>query len=294
MARFSRNQKKFFWILSSLLVFTLNFLYFLEIPIFSLLPSAVINFIHILKSEFAPDDIITVSIVLGLVGPATIQLLESKWRRDVCKYLPKLVEQLVEGNRVGLDIVRSLEHASATKLGPLTNELKKLHGRIALGVPFDEALNYFSKSLDTDLSTHISLIIANAFRGGGNLQLVLDTVNRHIIDLQTLEAERRATMRIFVIIIYVAIFVFLFADALIAKNLFVAIEAQREGAASLFGSAPLSASFLNMIAYHIAIIQAIFGGLVCGKIGEGSFVAGLKHVVIMVMVTFLTFLIYVR
>ena len=165
MARFSRNQKKFFWILSSLLVFTLNFLYFLEIPIFSLLPSAVINFIHILKSEFAPDDIITVSIVLGLVGPATIQLLESQWRRDVCKYLPKLVEQLVDGNRVGLDIVRSLEHASATKLGPLTNELKKLHGRIALGVPFDEALNYFSKSLDTDLSTHISLIIANAFRG---------------------------------------------------------------------------------------------------------------------------------
>ncbi len=294
MARITTNLKRTVWILSIVLALSLNFLHVFDIPHSPLVSSNILNIVHMLKSKLTLDDTVAVSIVLGLSGPAAVQFLESKRRSEVLKYIPVLLGHMVECNRKGLDIVRSLQIASSSNLGPLTKELKKLEGRIILGIPFDEAFKYFAKELDTDLSTRIFLIISHAVRDGGNLQLVFDTLHEHIVDLQTIETERRGTMRIFVMIIYIAIFVFLVADALIAKTLFGALVSQREASATLFGSAPIDVSFLQRITYHIAIIQSIFGGLVAGKIEEGPFAAGLKHIVLLILATFITFFIYVR
>jgi flagellar protein FlaJ len=47
---------------------------------------------------------------------------------------------------------------------------------------------------------------------------------------------------------------------------------------------------ITAIVFNMAIIEAIFGGLAAGKIGEGSFVAGIKHIVIMIMIAVLAFI----
>ncbi len=39
----------------------------------------------------------------------------------------------------------------------------------------------------------------------------------------------------------------------------------------------------------MAIIEAVFGGLAAGKIGAGSYVAGVKHVVAMVVIAVIAF-----
>ena len=46
---------------------------------------------------------------------------------------------------------------------------------------------------------------------------------------------------------------------------------------------------LNGILFNMAIIEAVFGGLAAGKIGTGSFVAGIKHIVIMVIIAVIAF-----
>jgi len=39
----------------------------------------------------------------------------------------------------------------------------------------------------------------------------------------------------------------------------------------------------------MAIIEAVFGGLAAGKIGAGSYVAGTKHVVAMIVIAVVAF-----
>jgi len=40
---------------------------------------------------------------------------------------------------------------------------------------------------------------------------------------------------------------------------------------------------------YMALIQGVFGGLAAGKIGSGNYVAGIKHIVIMVIMAVIAF-----
>ena len=46
---------------------------------------------------------------------------------------------------------------------------------------------------------------------------------------------------------------------------------------------------INSILFNMAIIEAVFGGLAAGKIGSGSYVAGVKHIVIMIVIAVIAF-----
>jgi flagellar protein FlaJ len=46
---------------------------------------------------------------------------------------------------------------------------------------------------------------------------------------------------------------------------------------------------LDSILFNMAIIEAVFGGIAAGKIGSGSYVAGIKHVILMIIIAVIAF-----
>jgi len=44
-----------------------------------------------------------------------------------------------------------------------------------------------------------------------------------------------------------------------------------------------------IILFLTPLFEAVFGGLAAGKIGSGSYVAGIKHIVIMVVIAIIAF-----
>jgi flagellar protein FlaJ len=48
-------------------------------------------------------------------------------------------------------------------------------------------------------------------------------------------------------------------------------------------TAMLSSEEARKLFFHMSIIQALFSGLVAGKMGEGTISAGLKHSVVMLI-----------
>ncbi len=46
---------------------------------------------------------------------------------------------------------------------------------------------------------------------------------------------------------------------------------------------------LDSILFNMAIIESVFGGIAAGKIGTGSYVAGIKHVVLMIIIAVIAF-----
>jgi flagellar protein FlaJ len=99
-----------------------------------------------------------------------------------------------------------------------------------------------------------------------------------------LDKERQTQTRPYVAIVYVAFFVFLFTVVLLLRTFFTQTVDFR-----LMGFAISTPEEIRKILFHMSAIQAFFGGLVAGKMGEGTLSAGLKHCVILLTCGYLIF-----
>jgi flagellar protein FlaJ len=110
------------------------------------------------------------------------------------------------------------------------------------------------------------------------VEKVFDPLGKFVQTTLLLNKERRNQTRPYVAIIYVAFFVFLFTIILLFKSFFIGMEGL-----PMLGTAVMSPQEMERIFFHMASIQAFFGGLVAGKMGEGTINAGLKHSLIMML-----------
>jgi flagellar protein FlaJ len=110
------------------------------------------------------------------------------------------------------------------------------------------------------------------------VEKVFDPMGKFIQTTLLLNKERGTQTRPYIAIIYVAFFVFLFTIILLFKSFFVSIEGL-----PMLGTAVMSPEQVSRIFFHMTAIQAFFGGLVSGKMGEGTINAGLKHSLILML-----------
>jgi len=55
----------------------------------------------------------------------------------------------------------------------------------------------------------------------------------------------------------------------------------------MWQTALLSSAQARTLFFHMSVIQALFSGLIAGKMGEGTVSAGLKHSVVLLVVGYL-------
>jgi flagellar protein FlaJ len=121
-------------------------------------------------------------------------------------------------------------------------------------------------------------LIIEASRSGGRVEKVFEPLGKFVQTTLLLDKERRNQTRPYIAIIYVAFFVFLFTVILLFKSFFLSLEGL-----PIIGATITSPLEMQRIFFHMTSIQAFFGGLVAGKMGEGTITAGLKHGLIMML-----------
>jgi flagellar protein FlaJ len=159
--------------------------------------------------------------------------------------------------------------------------------QISWGMSFDEALLALGNRVNTVLMQRTVPMIFEAGRSGGHVERVFEPMGKFIQTTLLLEKERRTRTRPYISIIYVAFFVFLFTIILLFKSFFATIE----GLPTL-GVAVMTPDEMQRLFFHMTAIQAFFGGLVAGKMGEGTINAGLKHSLIMMLCGYLALKIF--
>ncbi len=127
-------------------------------------------------------------------------------------------------------------------------------------------------------------MILEAQRSGGQVEKVFEPLEKFVQTTLTFDEERKTQTRPYLAIIYVAFFVFLFTIIMLFKSFFVDIV---DFELTQFES--MSTSEARRIFFHMNSIQAFFGGLVAGKMGEGTVGGGLKHSVILLTCGYLAF-----
>ena len=142
---------------------------------------------------------------------------------------------------------------------------------------------------------------------GGEMGDVLESVAADIGETKALEERRSAESKPYLIVGYLGYFVFL-GVLLVISNQFLPMVSE---AAQAVADRPASAGvgigagalqfsvteddveLYKRLFFHALLIQGFCAGVVTGKIGESSAVAGLKHSIFFMVVAFIAYTLFI-
>lgn len=275
-----------------------------RIGIASVVASIVILTLSFYLSEFSETDStrnigIVFGILAGIVPLVLLQLREVHRKENIDKNLPLFLLALVSSVQSGANLMKAIEHSADRNMGALTSELKNLRANISWGMPVDDALENFAKRTGTRMAQRVVVLLQMAMQVGGDIVDNLEMIQKHVTELQNVEKERKSSLQPYTYTIYIAFLVFIGISVILSSQFFSEMKVVQEllkdsidtdSQTGVFSAlATLEIDKLNQILFNMSLIQAVFGGLAAGKIGSGSFVAGIKHIVIMIVITIIAF-----
>ncbi|MCW4052399.1 MAG: type II secretion system F family protein [Candidatus Bathyarchaeota archaeon] len=240
--------------------------------------SILIFAILMLRDNPLLDDYLFIATIIALLPPTVVNLLENRWRAAIDEHLPDLFRSIVQAQQTGMTLPNALEEASKRDYGPLSIELRKIINQMSWGWSFEDAFDDFGRRADTALVRSTVPIVVEASRSGGRVEKVFAPMKSFFQTSLAMQKERKAQTRPYTAIIYIAFYVFIFTVVLLFKAFFVNIESS-----PIFGVSALTPEAAGRVFFHMSFIQALFGGLVAGKMGEGSVFSGLKHSAILLI-----------
>jgi flagellar protein FlaJ len=239
--------------------------------------------------------------VLVMVMPMLMKSVNENRRKDsIDSNLPIFLLSLVSSVESGLSLLRAVEEAANRNMGSLTPELKNLRANISWGMPYHEAFDVFTKKVGTKLARRISVLLQISMDIGGNVTETLDLIQHHVSEMRNIEKDRKSQLAPYIYTIYISFVVFLAVSIILVTQFFTEIEVvqdqlrttaeQKNIQLGMFGAIlGVRVNEITGIMFNMSLVEAIFGGIAAGKIGEGSFVGGIKHVIIMIVITVIGF-----
>jgi len=242
--------------------------------------------------------------IIAILPTVMLQLNESKRRDNIDRNLPFFLLSIGGSVKAGMSLIRAIEETSDRNMGSLTPELQNLRANISWGMPVDEAFDNFVERVDTRMARRVMVLLKLSMNIGGDVAGTIDVIQKHVTEMANVEKERKAALQPYIYTIYISFAVFLGITLILITQFFVEIEnvqdalrAAVEGTAIGTGGVKgfdsilnISVPMLKKTVFHMTIVEAIFGGLAAGKIGESSIIAGVKHVVVMTILAVVAFM----
>ncbi len=246
---------------------------------------------------FLTDPILDYFMVIAFsiaIGPVSVAgLFHSRWKYQIERSMPDFLRDLATSLRTGVPIYSSLEHASKKEYGPLKFELQALVSQMSWGMNLNDALTQLSKRTGLPLVKKATVLIAEANKYGGDLSEIFDATARYVESVNTWSLRRRMQTLPYVAIFYFSLVLFLFIIILLARIIFIPItELAQTGVP--FMKPVLDPVLARRIFMHASLLEAFFGGILAGKISEDSYVGGLKHAMVLAVVSGVVFFLFFR
>ncbi len=209
---------------------------------------------------------------------------------------PEFLRDVVEGTRAGMSLPQAIQNTETGSYGPLDDKVEKMNAQLDWGIPFDQVLKNFGEETGSDVVKRSVDTIIQAYESGGHIQDVLESVGDNIRTIRQLKEERESQLYGEMITGYIVYFIFI--GILVAlmnyllPNLATAQESLGGGGFSAFGGGGGGSLQENITLYEdwfqrLVFIQALFSGLIIGKLAEGELKAGFKHMAILFAVGYL-------
>jgi flagellar protein FlaJ len=260
-----------------------------SVSVFILL--AILSIIGIVQGIGTPVDFFVLALLsgTGIYGMYKYMIARKIYKMD--SIFPDFVRDLAESRRAGMTFTKAILFASKGSYGILTPEIQKISQQVSWGTNVSDALIGFSKRVSTkSIRRTISLII-EASKSGGNVADVLDLAAKDAREIKMLESERKANMASYVIVVYVGMFVFLAIIAILTSTFIPNMTGTgAQGLQGVMGGGgTVDQRDVSMVFYLATLVQGLGSGLVAGVFEDGNLSSSVKHVFVMVLISWLAF-----
>lgn len=237
-------------------------------------------------------------VLAGVIPLTLLQLKEVQRKESIDRHLPLFLLSLVSSIQSGSNLIQAIQITPERNMGNLGPLLKNLKANISWGMPITEAFANFEKKAGTRMAKRVIILLEIAYKNGGNISENLETIQKYVTELRNLEKERKSALQPYTYTIYIAYVVFISITVILSTQFFTQIDSvktllqENEIPATSNVFAALSGvkiTELDAILFNMSIIESIFGGLAAGKIGTGSYVSGIKHVIVMIVIAVIAF-----
>lgn len=238
-----------------------------------------------------PDFMFHLYIAVGLIVVLSPMALYSLWderkKNQIDSMLPRLLEDVAEGQESGLTLLKSFELSSQRNYGPLSRELRQMVAQLTWGVEFEDALRLFSERIDTELTTKITILLIEAMKLGGDLKNTFHSTASFVREMTQLRDERESQLKPYMMIIYISVVVFMIIIIILYQSFFLSMA--QGGSGTGFMTLPVSLEVYKVLLFDLVVIEAFFGGITAGKLSGGRISSGLKHSVSLILVVLVVF-----
>jgi flagellar protein FlaJ len=252
----------------------------------------------------AYDDAL-VHATLFVLGSFSLAYEISRRRRKAVEAgVPDFLDRFASTNEAGMAAVESFGRTVDSKLGALTQELERTWADVQWGARLENALERFRERLDTPAVSRVVTLTTNAMSASGDLGPVLRIAADEAKATRRLERDRRNELLTYLVVIYVAFFVFLAIvvalDVIFIPNIPTESAAPATGAGGAIDTGPFSQAgqlteakkaAYSTVFFHTGLVQAVCSGLVAGQMGEGTVKSGAKHATVMLTIAYGVFLV---
>jgi flagellar protein FlaJ len=228
------------------------------------------------------------------LGPlAVFQRLHQRRLDTVKRRFPNVLASWASANSMGLRPSEALRIASERADTAFSAEMRKVNNETAWFDDLQRALLRFARRSRTRVVTRTLRLIVEADEASGNLGETLSVAAEDARMQRELERARARELSSYVVAALLSFLVYLAILLLINEFYFeqaVAVGQQAVTETALPVSLQsLDAAGFKLAFIHSSLVQALFIGLVAGKMSRGSLLAGLKYSLVLMAVTIAAF-----
>jgi flagellar protein FlaJ len=220
------------------------------------------------------------AIAIAALPTAIFLYLENRRIKQIEKMFPYFITDVTEVVRAGMPLTQAIKYVSKNEYGELSKYLRKISAKIDLGVPLSNALTSFGEESKSKIVKRAIATVVKVDEYGGNLVDVLNNVVESIRMIDKLKSERELLIYGSVTQCYVIFLIFLGIMVAMYKFLFPMLTMGVGSAEALIG-----VNYTQLFT-NLSLIQALLSGIVIGKITEGSLISGIKHSIVLAVVSY--------
>lgn len=243
--------------------------------------------------------------------------------KEMEETFPTFLRDISESVRSGVPLYKSIQNAGKTEYGKLSAEVKRMAHQISWGMNVEKVMDQFAERVKASKRLYSAVkIIRESYLLGGNLADTIDSVADNSNMLEEAQREKRSILSQYVMLMYAISIIFIVIVVAINRLLVPIFESTSkvvggqmglvnpcssvsgvevllcgflEGTSTtIFGLQESSiGSYYVALFFYMAMVQAIFSGLVAGQISDNSLTAGIKHSLILGGIVFGSFSIIV-
>ena len=235
---------------------------------------------------------LALSFLIMMGGPAILEWSNTRYIKSVEENLPLFLRDITNMVHSGVPLMFTLENASTKDYGPITKPLRRAMNRINVTSDIEGSLIWLGDQLVIPSAKRLTSVLIEAYNTGGRITDILESSLEIFTVLTKHNSEREGLTNSYIYVVYLGTGVFLIICwVLLTKFLAPLSELTLDPNMQASG---LVSSFFNLdyywaILFWAAVIEAIVGGLLGGKIKYGRLSKGLSFASVMLGITVVFF-----